>query len=187
MIKKWLLLLLLLLFAVALGAQERRGAPENEQRNFSMEQEIVPIRVPAILPEGALLALASDRSVSSCLHKQNSSPTHPPATWFVASEIHLYAPDEIDLIVLPAILKAQRSMSPAPNACFIGPYTSRFWVLRETAKGYDLVLAVDAHDLSVLRSKWKGHYEIETSVSTLHGTKPMVFRFDGRLYRQYEK
>ena len=131
MIKKWLLLLLLLLFAVALGAQERRGAPENEQRNFSMEQEIVPIRVPAILPEGALLALASDRSVSSCLHKQNSSPTHPPATWFVASEIHLYAPDEIDLIVLPAILKAQRSMSPAPNACFIGPYTSRFWVLRE--------------------------------------------------------
>lgn len=170
--KEILTVLLVTLFGTFVGAPQNRGAHQDEQRAFSMEQEIVPVRVPVTLPDGALRVLAEDTAVSSCLKDQIPPDMKPAPTWFLASKIHLDDRDEADLIV----------STSQKTPCFLGPYTSRFWVLRENEKGYDLVLAVDAHDLTVLRSKWMGLYEIETSVSNLHGTRTSVFRFDGKKY-----
>lgn len=169
--------LLVILIGTSVGAHQNGNARKKEQRVFSMEQEIVPVREPVKLSDEDLRALASDPAVSSCLENKIPPETRPAAAWFLASKIHLDGHDEMDLIV---------STSPE-TPCFLGPYTSRFWVLRENEKGYTLVLAVDAHDLSVLRSKWKGHYEIEASVSNLHGTRTSVFKFDGKKYSPVEK
>ena len=176
-----LVVIFTLIFGIAVGTRQDQKSHRVEQRDFSMEEEI--IAKPVDLPENALRALANDEVVSSCLVNQNLSPTQPPRMWFVGSEIHLAGPDESDLIVLPAAVKAPGPMQPAPNACFVGPYTSRFWVLRTSGKGYELALAVDAHDLAVLLAKWKGYAEIETSISTLHGTTSTIYGFDGRSYK----
>ena len=180
-----LLLILTLMFGVATGAGQDQKSLRVEQRDFSMEQEI--IAKPVDLPENALRSLTNDEDVSSCLADRNLPPTQPPRMWFAGSEIHLAGPDESDLIVLPAFLKALEPMHPPPNSCFIGAYTSRFWVLRTSGKDYELVLAVDAHDLRVLRTKWRGYAEIETSISTLHGRTTRIYRFDGKSYKLYKE
>ena len=180
----------LLLCVVLVGfAQVRQANPKenHEQHDFSIEQEIVPIERPVGLPESALQALQEDSAVISCLADQNVKNDRVPSSWFVASEVHLAGPDEIDLIVLPAPLKASGPMHPAPNACFMGPYTGKFWVLRQAQKGYEIVLRDDAHDLGVRRTKWKGYRDIDTSLRTLNGTTIRLFRFDGKQYKLHSE
>ncbi len=74
-------------------------------------------------------------------------------------------------------------MKPAPNACFIGPYTSKWWVLRKTRDGYKIALSVDAHDLEVRKTTRNGYRDILASISTLQGTTATLYRFDGKKYK----
>ena len=172
--------------ALACQAQQSVRTGEPEQGDFSMETEIVPIKKPVDLPRSALKALAHDSIVSSCLASQNLPSDQLPAFWFVASEIHLNGPEEADLIVLPSDLKAPEPMHPAPNACFVGPYTVNFWVLRMTQGGCEVALSVHTHDLGVRKTRSKGYRDIETSISNLNGSTTTLFRFDGKHYKARE-
>jgi len=180
-------LLMVGVLVVFARAQQRERAQHQQQTEFSMEQEIVPIKKALTPPEAALRTLERQPAVSSCLESENSSNGQLPASWFVASEIHLAGPDESDLIVLPAELKAPVPMRPAPNACFIGPYTSKFWVLRKMGEGYQVVLSVDAHDVKLRPTRWRGYRDIETSISNLRGTTTTLYRFDGDKYRLFRQ
>jgi hypothetical protein len=170
----------------ALTRQKGREQPR-QQTGFSMEQEIVPIQKPLSLPERALQALKKDPAVSSCASDEKSPNDGALASWFVASEIDLGRHGEADIIVLPAQLNAPAPMRPAPNACFYGPYTCKFWVLRRTAAGYDIILRVDAHDLEVLSTRRNGYRDIETSISNMRGRATTLYSFDGRKYVKYKE
>ena len=177
-----LLLLALTLSGTATQTSQSQGARSREQSSFSMETEMVPIEKPVSLPEGALRVLEKDAGVASCMQNETVSPGQLPSSWFVGSQIHLDGPDETDLIVLPGPLEAPQPMHPAPNACFFGAYTAKFWVLRLTGEGYKLVLKVDAHGLGVLKTKRNGYRDIETTVSSLNGSTTTLFRFNGQRY-----
>lgn len=183
----FILLLALSLCGVAGQSQQGDKTRQPEQLDFSMETEIVPIEKPVTLPEGALRLLEKEADVSSCMKDANLSPSQLPTSWFVGSKIHLDGPDEMDLIVLPSDLEATQPKHPAPNACFFGPYTAKFWVLRMTRNGYELALTVHTHSLGVLKTGWKGHRDIETTVSTLNGTTTTLFRFDGKQYKLHNE
>ena len=177
------LVLALAVCGAAGQSQQDEKTRQREQLDFSMETEIVPVEKPVTLPEAALRLLEKEADVSSCMENANVSPGQLSSSWFVGSEIHLGGPDEIDLIVLPSELKPTQPMHRPPNACFFGPYTAKFWVLRMTRNGYELALAVHAHDLGALKTRWNGHRDIETTVSTLNGSTTTLFRFDGKQYK----
>jgi hypothetical protein len=170
---RFLLLFAVSVYEMAAQVPVAEMTRQREQSSFSMEQEIVPIVKPATLSEGALRALEKDADIASCMENENLSPGQLPFSWFIGSQIHLDGPDEIDLIVLPNL---------TANTCFVGPYTAKFWVLRMTRKGYELALSVHTHGMEVLKRSWKGYRDIETTVSTLHGTTTTLFRFDGKQY-----
>ena len=154
-----------------------------EQTEFSMEQELVPVTRPTNLSDAALQALGRDSAVSSCLGVEKSSRDLPPASWFIASEIHLARADETDLIVLPASRPAAE-MKPAPNACFFGPYTTKWWILRKVNEGYQVILTVDAHDIGLKQTRSNGYRDIEAGISTMQGTTVTVYKFDGHHYER---
>jgi hypothetical protein len=166
-------------------AQKGESNDHHEQREFSMEQQVVPIAKPIVLPDTAFRALEKDPAVSSCLGNENPSRGGAPVSWFVASEIHLAGGDKPDLIVLPAEMKASAPMQPVPNACFLGPYTSKWWVLRRTPDGYDVVLCVDAHDVQVRQTRSNGYLDIEAAIASLQGTTTTLYKFDGKQYKRY--
>jgi len=179
------LLLAVTMYGATGHTQQGEKPLQREQSSFSMEQEIVPIEKPVTLPGGALQALEKDTDVSSCMENANVSSGQLPSSWFVGSQIHLEGPGEMDLIVLPRNLGATQSMHPAPNACFFGPYTAKFWVLRMTREGYELALSVHTHGLGVLKTRWKGYRDIETAISSLNGSTTTLYRFDGQHYKSY--
>lgn len=166
--------------------REGKSHVRPEQTEFSMETEIVPVARPTDLPQAALQALSSDSAVSSCLGGQGSPHEMPPASWFVASEIHLARADEFDLIVLPAPLSGAE-MKPAPNACFVGPYTTKWWILRKVAEDYEVILSVDAHDIEVTKTKSRGYRDIEAGITSMQGTTTTRYRFDGKHYQRFRE
>jgi len=48
----------------------------------------------------------------------------------------------------------------------LGPFSAGFWVLRQTPQGYETVLAVDTHDLTLLDTITNGLRDIETGLPT---------------------
>jgi len=167
------------------GRQKREGTQE-QQSDFSMELEIAPIRKPLKLPTSALLPLSKDASVSSCTADENLPNGRALLSWFVASEIDLGKSGQPDLIVLPAEMSAPAPTGPASNACFFGPYTTTFWVLRKTGGSYDVILRVNAHDLEVRWTRHNGLRDIEASVSNMRGSGTTIYRFNGQKYVKYK-
>jgi hypothetical protein len=178
------LLLALEMFGVGGQAQQTGKTRQHEQSGFSVEQEIVPVEKPTILPRGALQVLAKEAGVASCLENENVSSDQLPPSWFVGSEIHLNGPDEADLVVLPNLATGTHD-GPGPAACFLGANTGQFWILRKTRDGYRLVLSVFTHSLTVLNSKWKGYRSIEAITISLATNTRTFFRFDGKEYKLY--
>jgi hypothetical protein len=134
--------------------------------------EETPVLRPVPVPEGILQNLKEvDQSVQRCL--ENDHLGAPPASWFVASQIHLDGPNEIDLVVA------------SNGGCLLGANVAPFWIYRSTLRGYELVLAVDVHDLEVLRSRWKGFREIRVWSMTVDTITTETFRFGGQFYSSY--
>lgn len=177
------LLLALAFWGSPSQGQREQKATQREQSSFSMEQEIVPIEKPVELPERAVQAPEKDADVSSCMENANVHPGQLPSSWFVGSLVHLDGPGEIAFVVLRSPLKATEPMHPAPNACFLGPYTAKFWVLRVTGGNYELALTVQTHGLEVLEAKWKGYRDIRTTASSLNGSTSTLYEFDGQRYK----
>lgn len=145
----------------------RTKARPLEQAVFGLENEV---NRPVNVPEGALQILRTDTEVLRCL-KQNQTPNHVSASWFVASEIHLNGPEGIDLVVQPK------------NTCLFGANIGPFWVFRNTPQGYRMVLTTRALGLEVLRSRTKGYRNIRGVRATATNTVSVLFRFDGHKYR----
>ena len=125
----------------------------------------------APLSEAAKKALASDPAVADVMRDEGISIDTIPKNWFTASVVHLGPRTRSDLVVMGLGIS-------------LGPYSARFWVLRQTLQGYDLVLGIDTHDLEVLQASTNGLRDIETGLSTTGGRFTGTYRFDGHRYRK---
>ena len=166
---------------------QSQSVQNQQQTEFSMEREIVPIRRPITLPEAGVQVLKKDSAVSSCAADENLPNDQILQTWFVASEIDLAQQGEPGLIVLPAEVFSPSTMKPAPNGCFLGPYTMTFWVLGKIGDGYKVILRVNAHDLIVRKNRRNGYRDIETSISNMHGSTTELYGFDGLKYSKLKE
>jgi len=167
--------------------QGEPGTPKGEQSGFSVELEITPVQKPVALSGKALLVLATDKHISSCLDSQNLPAEKLPANWFVASLIHLDGPNEQDLIVLPAgRLPETPKGEISANACLVGANTGGFWVLRQTPAGFRLVLSQMASGLSIMKTRSNGLRDIQLYTHASVSEHAITdFRFDGIQYRLF--
>ena len=149
------------------GQTQEVKLPED---SFSME---FPPEHSAPLSEVAKKALASDRAVADVMRDERISIDTIPKDWFRASVVHLGPRTQSDLVVMGLGIS-------------LGPYSARFWVLRQTLQGYDLVLAIDTHDLELLQTRTNGLRDIETGLTTLSGRFTDIYRFDGQRYQKRE-
>jgi hypothetical protein len=131
-------------------AQAKQRTTANEQTQFSadVDEGVSPVEELAVIPPEALIALAKDEGVASCLASSELPPEQLPAAWFIAS-IHLSSRGETDLVVLPNVAGNPRNWS----GCFSGANTSQFWILRKNTRGYRLALSVWTTGLNILSGR----------------------------------
>jgi hypothetical protein len=179
------LLLFGVLFANAVHAQKAAKDQEPEQTDFGSDPEVL-IRKPVEIPDGALPFLRDtlSRGTINCIKNVNGlTPEQVPASWFVASEIHLDGPNDIDFIVQPKAL----GKSPSPNGCLFGAHVVPFWVLRNRDGNYDLLLQTGGDFLQVLDSRTNGYRDVKGIGLTAVSATSVTFRFDGKKYQASER
>jgi len=161
-----LLLASFLVISADAGITQKTDA--TEQISFGME---FPFDRPVALNEAAKKALATDRSIADVMKDEQISIETIPKDWFTASEVHLGPKGETDLVVMGLGIS-------------LGPYSAGFWVLRPTAQGYEIVMATDTHDLTLLDTSTNGLQDIETGLPTGGQRYSDTYRFDGRAYQK---
>jgi len=167
--KPWIFNLLLISFLViSANAQITQKTDNTEQMSFSME---FPFDRPVALGEAAKKALVTDRSIADAMKDDQLSIETIPKDWFTASEVHLGPKGETDLVVMGLGIS-------------LGPYIAGFWVLRQTPQGYEIVMATDTHDLTLLDTSTNGLRDIETGLPTGGQRYSDTYRFDGRAYQK---
>jgi len=169
------------------AGQTAKRARSEEQSRFNSEQGFAgePIQHPVSLPVGALRVLADDDGVSSCLENENMTRDQLPASWFVASEIHLDGPDELDLVVLPNLDTGIAQNLRRPAGCFLGANTAEFWIVRKTSQEYELVLHAGGHNLKVSKIRTNGFRDAMTITPQEAGriVTTVIYTFDGKRYK----
>jgi hypothetical protein len=178
------LLIFALVVRLVIGPLSLNSQASVEQSRFSMEGR--EIARPTQVPDEILQILRQNEYVLSCfefLRREDEAPSQIPLSWFVGSKIHLDGPNEIDFVVRPRDLNE----SPSANRCLYGAQVIPFWVFRKMPKGFDLVLQVHEHDLTVLNTRSKGYRDIETWSSTATTQTTLIYKFDGNQYRLASK
>jgi hypothetical protein len=140
----------------------------SEQVQFSAEDEGVKQSVS--IPPDAWSILKKDSSVLEVLASQNLQPDQLPASWFVASEVHLDGPNRRGLVVIG-------------KGMLQGANVTTFWVFTQGPNGLKLVLTLPAHDLSIKSTWTKGYRDIQTTMMTAGRVSTATLRFDGKEYR----
>lgn len=140
------------------------------------------------IPEGAVRVLAGDDAVTACLAMGNMPTDQLPASWFVTSEVHLASDAERDLLIQP------RNVVGAPTAagpvtCFVRPYSTHFWIVRETPQGFELVFSASGHGAKVSESRTKGLSDVVLTKMTPDGKAAgeVNYKFDGQKYQPQRK
>jgi hypothetical protein len=163
--------LTILTFVATAEAQEPRLRLSEEQSSFNAEEDKVNRAVP--VPEGALQLLRSDEQILRYLSAKGESAGDLTTDAFLASEIHLNGPGEIDLIVIG-------------RGRLRGANVVTFWVIRKSAKKFTVILKTVAHDLRIQDDRWNGFRNIETA-SPIAGTASVVlYKFDGKRYKVFQ-
>jgi len=128
--------------------------------------------------------LAKDGVVASCLRMGDMSQDQLPASWFVASRIQLDGSGESDLVVQASGI-IDGPTAPGPLTCFLKPYATHFWVIRESSFGYSLVFSASGRKLKTLNSRTNGLLDLQLVRLTTTG-EPLdnkVYKFDGQGYQ----
>lgn len=175
---------------LALATQHVKSNEQKEQSNFGIELDLVPIQRPAELSRAALRVLSKDERVASCLKHDDLSAEELPADWFVASEIHLGGPNEVDLVVLPGgRLPDTPPGEISQNVCLMGANTAQMWVLRDTQAGFQLVLSQIGLGMSVLSTRTNGLRDIQVGFAVGGGGYDVEIedKFDGKSYEITER
>jgi hypothetical protein len=175
---------------IARGQNSTADQKQNEQTGFEAEPDldVMHINKPVEIPEGALQVLRDlSRRPADCLKDSGITPEQVPASWFIASAVHLNGPNEVDLIVLlnePAIAHPN-----IPGGCMLPANGNYFWVLGPgSASGkYRLLLESYGHGLDVLSSRTNRYRDIRIGTMRLNGTTTLLYKFTTQQYQLAEK
>ena len=175
-------LILFLIFTAPIRSQKAGEITKEEQSTFGTEE--VPgmplVKRPLPVPDAALAILKEDVDVKGCLSDNPLPPGHSLASLFIGSEIHLDGPSESDLVVVPL----------PGNECFHSAAgIGTFWIFRRVGDQYELVLKALGNGLTILGAEHNGYRGIQTGTIGQAGRQftTVVFRFDGKRYREYRK
>lgn len=188
-----LFLALAAVLANTLAAQRPKKDDQPEQTSFRADPPpgIEFIRRPVEVPTAALQVLTDslDRGTLNCLKHHGITPETVPASWFVASEIHLDGPEEVDLIVQPNLSKIGTNELPHNEAfgCLLGSNVGPFWVLRNISGRYGLLLATYALGLQVLDSRSNFYRDIQTEAATAVTRTTILYKMAIAQYQIAEK
>jgi len=152
--KSILFLIAILLFATPLAAQT----------DFYLDG---PFKHPAKIPDG-LVRLLQDEIKSACPRETVDQMTDVRSL-FSASGITINNHR-------PAFIVK------SSHHCLTGVDNDWFWIFRETARGYRLVLTSGTISLSVLQTKTLGLRDIETNVATAQTNYMTIYKFNGSIY-----
>lgn len=170
--------------------QNSTSDQKHEQTAFDAEPDldVMHISKPAEIPEGALQVLRDlSRRPADCLKDSNVMPEQVPASWFIASAVHLSGPNEVDLVVLlnePAIAHPN-----IPGGCMLPANGNYFWVLgpRSADGKYRLLLESYGHRLEVLQSRTDGYRDIQIGTAGTQGSARALYKFTVHQYQLAEK
>jgi hypothetical protein len=154
------------------------GKTEREQTSFDADPSSQITRTVS-LPDSVLQILAQDSEVVACM-KENPIPSEASlASWFVASEIHLDGPDEVDLVVLP-VAQGNRLM------CFHSVEgIGWFWVFRQVGAHYELALKTAGLGLIIRDARHRGYRDIQSGLAFGMHSSQTTYRFENGKYREY--
>lgn len=181
----WCVALMALILASQRGAlgQSSAGNQAPEQTIFDAEPSSgeMLVKHPTEVPDSALQVLRDGLTggTFNCLKSRGVTPDQAPASWFLASEIHLNGPNEIDLIVVP---NAPKIADPTnPGGCMLPAHGGLFWVLGPgIASGrYELLLATYGLRLEVLDSRANRYRDIQVG----EGNTTLLYKFTLQQYQ----
>lgn len=93
-----------------------------------------------------------------------------PAQLFRVAEVHLFRPNEVDLVIVG-------------NTPIAGADNGWFWVVRSARKDPRVVLFTSGYALELLDSRTHGYRDIRGTWSNPNGTETKIYKFDGLKYR----
>ena len=181
------------LFASCVLAQIPKKVDQSEQTIYGSDagspEEFT--RKPVEVPEAALQVIRDSfvRGTLNCLEHFGTTPDEVPASWFVASEIHLDGPEEIDLIVRPNVLRLAADDLPLREAsvCMLGANVIPFWVLRSIRGRYALLLETHALRLEVLDSRSNFYRDIQATAATAATHTTVLYKMSDAQYQVAER
>jgi hypothetical protein len=183
-------LILTMLVADSIGgalARNSKNDQKTEQTVFDAEPDSGEMHVkrPVEIPDSALEVLRDtlSRGTVNCLKSRGTTPEQVPASWFLASAVHLGGPNEVDLIVLPNVPNVAKPGTP--GGCLLPANGAPFWVLGPgiASERYGLLLATYGLRLEVLDSQTNGYRDIQTGTIRT----ALLYKFTVHQYQLAEK
>lgn len=184
----------LIVLGVLLAVTEGRASGQNSASDQALEQTVFDaepnssqmlVKRPAEIPDSALQVLRDTLTggIFNCLKSRGVTPEQAPASWFLASAVHLNGPNEIDLIVLPNVPSISNPTNP--GGCMLPAHGGLFWVLGPgIASGrYGLLLATYGLRLEILNSRTNRYKDIEVD----GGRAALFYKFTVQQYQLAEK
>jgi hypothetical protein len=160
---------------------------ELEQTIFDAEpnQGEMLVKRSVEIPDSGLQVLRDTLTggTFNCLKARGTTPAQAPASWFLASAVHLNGPNEVDLIVLPNVPNIAKPTNP--GGCLLPAHGGPFWVLGPgIASGrYGLLLETYGLRLEVFSSRTNRYKDIQIG----SGRTAALYKFAVQQYQLAEK
>ena len=152
--------------AASMAVQAQASKPVPEQARFSKK---IQLERPAAIPGNVLKILLSSKEGKEGMARATNAQKQTPAQMFRASEIHLRAADETDLVV--------EGISPMAS----GDH-EWFWIVRPAGKKPKIILFAGGSSLEVQDSLTNSYRDINSVWSSPKETLVSIYKFDGRKY-----
>lgn len=151
----------------------------HQPQNESTARKIViprtdPFEYQVPLPPAVLEALLNDAVVKSSASSMTDYQRSNPSKLFIASEVRLGRPDEVDYIV-----------AGNPPLCGVG--SDFYWVVRPTARKPEVIFFGGGQAIEFLESRSHGYRDIRTVGGTIWILEENVYRFGGKGYKVWKK
>ncbi len=168
-----------------IGQDSKSGKAEQSAFDAEPDSGKMHLERPVEIPASALDVLRDtlSRGTVNCLKSRGTTPKQVPASWFLASAVHLNGPNEVDLIVLPNVPSIAKPGNS--GGCLLPANGGPFWVLGPgiASERYGLLLAAYGHRLEVLDSRANGYRDIQ--MGTIRTA--LLYKFTVHQYQLSEK
>jgi hypothetical protein len=153
-------------FAATLACYGQTSKPAGEQTRFSKS---TPVEHPIAIPPDVLKLLLNTKEGKEGMARATEVQKQNPAQMFRASQIHLRAAEEADLVI--------EGLSPMAS----GDH-DWFWVVRPAGKKPRIALYAGGTSLDVLDSRTSSYRDINSIWVYPKETLVSIYKFNGKKY-----